>query len=395
MSIFLQPDRQYNANGVMVKEYLITNHNPNRITMPSKRTKPLLGITIHNTGAIKASSGTTMAEQYTRATINGNMNSVRVHFYVDDKEAWQNLPLDWQGWHAADGNGDGNTATIAIECIGDSKEAEDNAARLTAWLLKKYSMNTAHVYTHTYWLNVRDGRGLQLSKDDRCVLKHSYKTCPIYIIPHWIDFIKAVNKYVGGTQTENLPKDEPIQDKPAVIQYAVSPDRNVITVYKYSTHKDKRVSTHFQVKEFADFNGRRANELYSDNVKIHNKLIYLLEQLFAELCCKYIIVNSGYRTVEHEKAIGNADGHGYHTSGRAADITCYGQDGKPIDAETVCIALEKLGANGIAYINERSVHVDTRSRSVKWFGDESRGISLKSIGYEHFIDYFAQFKKGV
>lgn len=161
----LSPDTYIKVNGVMVKSYLLTEHNPNRIDMPSKRVKPLAGVTIHNTGAIKV-SGTTMAEQYTRATRNGNMNSVRVHYYVDDKEAWQNLPLDWQGWHAADGNGDGNTATIAIECIGQSAEAEDNTARLAAWLLKQNGMGVQQLYTHTYWLNVRDGRGAKLSKDE-------------------------------------------------------------------------------------------------------------------------------------------------------------------------------------------------------------------------------------
>lgn len=194
----LSPDTYIRVNGVMVKSYLLTEHNPNRIDMPSKRVKPLAGVTIHNTGAIKV-SGTTMAEQYTRATRNGNMNSVRVHYYVDDKEAWQNLPLDWQGWHAADGNGDGNTATIAIECIGQSAEAEDNTARLAAWLLKQNGMNVQQLYTHTYWLNVRDGRGAKLSKDERCVLSHPYKVCPIYIIPHWSDFVAKVKRYIGET----------------------------------------------------------------------------------------------------------------------------------------------------------------------------------------------------
>ena len=115
---FLRADKVTELNGVTVKEYLLTEHNPRRITMPSRRALPLMGVTIHNTDAIKV-NGTTMAEQYTRATYNGNMGTVRVHFYVDDTEAWQNLPLDWQGWHAADGSGNGNARTIAIECIGD------------------------------------------------------------------------------------------------------------------------------------------------------------------------------------------------------------------------------------------------------------------------------------
>lgn len=203
---FLQPDKVYNANGVTVKEYLLTVHNPVMIAMPSARTKPLLGVTIHNTDAIKV-SGTTMAEQYTRATVNGNMKSVRVHFYVDEAEAWQNLPLGWQGWHAADGNGNGNTATIAIECIGASAKAEDNAARLAAWLLDKYKFNTERLYTHTYWLNVRDGKTQGLSKDEACIRPHPYKVCPAYIIPHWAAFVKQVQAYQRAVADE--PADEP------------------------------------------------------------------------------------------------------------------------------------------------------------------------------------------
>lgn len=192
--MFLTPDRIYDANGVKVKEYLLTKHNPNRIQMPGIRNKPMLGVTIHNTDAIKV-SGTTMSEQYTRATVNGNMNTVRVHFYVDENEAWQNLPLDFQGWHAADGNGDGNTATIAIECIGNSPKAEDKAARLAAWLLDKYRLNTERLYTHTYWLNMRDNKGGGLVKDELCILPHPYKTCPVYIIPHWKAFVAKVKGY--------------------------------------------------------------------------------------------------------------------------------------------------------------------------------------------------------
>lgn len=191
---FLQADRVYKANGVTVKEYLLTTHNPNDIDMPWKRVKPLLGITIHNTDAIKV-NGTTMAEQYTRATVNGNMNTVRVHFYVDDTEAWQGLPLDWLGWHSTDGSGDGNRATIAIEVIGDSAKAEENAARLTAWLLDKYGLDTSAVFTHTYWLNVRDGKGAGLDKDARCTLSHPYKVCPIWIIPHWGVFLNSVESF--------------------------------------------------------------------------------------------------------------------------------------------------------------------------------------------------------
>lgn len=185
---FLIPDNTISMGGVLVNYYPLTEHNPKRIAMPGKMTKSIIGVTIHNTDAIKAASGTTMAEQYTRATVNGNMNSVRVHYYVDSVCAWQNLPLTQQGWHAADGNGNGNTRTIAIECImsgkgtAEDKAAEDNAARIAADLLKTYGLGVDCLFTHTHWLNVRDGR--KGTVDQLNVMRHPYKMCPLYILPH-------------------------------------------------------------------------------------------------------------------------------------------------------------------------------------------------------------------
>lgn len=181
---YLVPDKVSTFNGVPVKEYLLTKHNPNRIDMPIGKITDLVGITVHNTQSISVGSGTTMAEQYSRATANGNMGDVRVHFYIDDKEAWQNLPLDLQGWHAA--NSTGNAKTISIECIMDApsgarnEKAEDNCARLVAYLLDKYKMTTANVYSHSHWYNG--------------------KTCPLYILPHWNSFLKLVEKYMDNSK---------------------------------------------------------------------------------------------------------------------------------------------------------------------------------------------------
>lgn len=187
----LSPTKVYNWNGLKVNEYLLTTNNPNKISMPTIALVQPIGITVHNTPAIKVASNTTMAEQYTRATVNGNMNTVRVHFYVDDYCAWQNLPLTLSGWHAADGKGMGNTKTIAIEIIGNTKKAEENGAKLVAYLLNKYNWNVdENVYTHTHWLNVKDGKTGTI--DELNIMKNSYKMCPSYILPHWNDFKNLV-----------------------------------------------------------------------------------------------------------------------------------------------------------------------------------------------------------
>lgn len=187
----LKPTKIYNWNGLKVNEFLLTVNNPNKIDMPTVAMPKPIGVTVHNTGAISVSSSTTMAEQYTRATLNGNMNTVRVHFYVDDTCAWQNLPLTLSSWHAADGSGDGNRKTISVEIIGNSKKAEENAAKLVAYLLDKYDWNVEeNLYTHTHWLNVKDGK--KGTTAELNVMKNSYKMCPIYILPHWDDFKKLV-----------------------------------------------------------------------------------------------------------------------------------------------------------------------------------------------------------
>ncbi len=191
---FLKPDRVNVCNGVTVKDYFLTVHNPRKILLPNRRTKRLLGVTIHNTEEITPAKGTTMSEQYSRATLNGNMSDVVVHYYVDDTEAWHILPDEWCGWHSSDGLGNSNTATIAIEIIGESKKAEENGARLTAYLLDKYGLGVDNLYTHSYWINVMMGK--TGAKDYLCTLKNSRQNYPIYIIPHWGEFVKAVAGFV-------------------------------------------------------------------------------------------------------------------------------------------------------------------------------------------------------
>ena len=200
----LTPDKTTTLGGVNVKEYLLTGHNPNHIDMPSvSMAGKIIGVTVHNTDWITVARGTTPAEQYTRATVNGNMKDVRVHYYVDNTCAWQNLPRNLSGWHAADGSGNSNRRTIAIECIMSSayndrdKKSEDNCARLAAALLKKYGLDINHLYTHTHWLNVRDGK--RGTVDQLNTMHNRYKMCPAYILPHWAAFKAKVQAYLNGT----------------------------------------------------------------------------------------------------------------------------------------------------------------------------------------------------
>ena len=207
----LRPDATTTLNGVKINEYLLTKHNPNHIDMPSvSMAGKIIGVTVHNTDWITVASGTAPAEQYTRATVNNNMKDVRVHYYVDNVCAWQNLPHSLSGWHAADGSGNGNRRTIAIECIMSSaynvtdKKSEDNCARLAAALLKKYNLDINHLFTHTHWLNVRDGKSGTV--DYLNTARNPYKMCPLYILPHWSAFKSKVQSYMkSGTSVSKNP----------------------------------------------------------------------------------------------------------------------------------------------------------------------------------------------
>lgn len=175
----LTPDSKNIINGLTVYTYNLVEHNPNKIDMPKGKRKKTVAITIHNTEWINVASNTTPAEQYVRATQNGAMRSTRVNYYVDDVCAWQCMPDDYVNWSCADGTvnpNSGNNTSLAIEVIGKSKEAEANVIKLAAFLLKKYNLTVENgLRTHTYWLNVKDGK--RGSIDSLNVLHNPYKNC--------------------------------------------------------------------------------------------------------------------------------------------------------------------------------------------------------------------------
>ena len=179
--MILTADRKHVLNGVTVNEFLITDHNDNNVPIGYNMKGNRIGITVHNTPRL-GEVAKTQAEQYARATYNNNMNGVIVHFYVDEVEAWQLLPLDVSGFHAADGDGAGNRRTIAVECIMDGsgseadKKSEENCAKLVAGLLKMFDFGIKDLYTHNHW--------------------YPQKYCPAYILPHWNEFRKKVEGYI-------------------------------------------------------------------------------------------------------------------------------------------------------------------------------------------------------
>lgn len=250
----LTPNATYKINGVTVHEKIIPDgtrwQDANKAKRAGfaagdlyKKQQKLCGngkpksVTIHNTSDLANVNDD--GEQYTRATYNENMGSARVHFYVDDQCAWQNLKAgtgkcsaDKTGsaevsWHAGDGSlaDGGNMTSISMEIIMGDKtashdvKAKDNGARLAAWLLYKHGLGINNLVTHTYWVNHSAGKKFA-DVDEQCTnLISGQKWCPLYIfgnttvkstaLANWKAFKALVKKYLdeleGNTKEQSKP----------------------------------------------------------------------------------------------------------------------------------------------------------------------------------------------
>ena len=168
-----------------------------------------------------------------------------------------------------------------------------------------------------------------------------------------------------------------------------------MAVKTYSLRNDgnKQLSAHFKVREFRCKDG-------TDKILIEDELVSkALEPLRAALCKKYnqevsINIVSGYRTKSHNKAVGGSS-TSKHLTGKAADIECKIGD-KIIPAYEICCIAQDLDLDGIAYINNNRVHIDTRGS--QWWVDETKNNKKITDFYAYFgVSYpepTATVKKG-
>lgn len=245
----LTPNATYKMHGVTVNEKIIPDGTVWKDSAKAKKagfsagslykkqkklsngTGKVQTVTAHNTNDLDGVYDD--GEQYTRATYNENMGSSRVHFYVDDVCAWQNLkagtgmcPADPVGsaevsWHSGDGSvsDGGNNTSLSIEIIMNDTadhdaKARDNGARVAAWLLWKHGLTVANLVTHTYWVNKSAGNKFDDVDEQCCNLVKNRKWCPAYIfassneataLKNWKAFKSLVKKYLdelNGTKAE-------------------------------------------------------------------------------------------------------------------------------------------------------------------------------------------------
>jgi uncharacterized protein YcbK (DUF882 family) len=112
-----------------------------------------------------------------------------------------------------------------------------------------------------------------------------------------------------------------------------------------------KVSKNFKLYEFQCKDG-------SNLVKVDSELVNKLQQL-RETINKPIIINSAYRTIQHNKNVGGSP-TSQHLLGKAADIRVNGMS--PKELAKYC---EQIGFGGIGIYNT-FVHVDTRTKKARW-----------------------------
>ena len=134
-----------------------------------------------------------------------------------------------------------------------------------------------------------------------------------------------------------------------------------MAIREYSMTRDStwQLSPSFRVREFACKG--------SDVVLIDDELVVLL-QCIREHFGKPVHITSGYRTAEHNAAVGGSKSS-QHLLGRAADIQVAG-----VSVEDVAAYAESLlpGWGGVGRYPVKAgrakgwVHVDTRAKKSRW-----------------------------
>lgn len=158
----------------------------------------------------------------------------------------------------------------------------------------------------------------------------------------------------------------------------------MIREYSYKKDKDKVLSKHFKVGEFASIDNRN-NSLTTDKILIDDNLVIMLEKLYDYLDNLYgiknILITSGYRSADFETSLPGGVANGQHPKGTAVDIIVNKKSGGSVDSKLVCCAAETVGFNGIGY-GGNYTHIDVRSS--KSYFDETNG----KTGISSFYSYF-------
>ena len=138
-------------------------------------------------------------------------------------------------------------------------------------------------------------------------------------------------------------------------EVSVFVDGTVICAYSKEKDGETKVSENFKVKEFASTDG-------TDPIFIAPKLVEVLQKIRTHFK-KAVTINSAFRTVARNKAVGGAK-YSQHLYGTAADIVVSGVSPKQV-AEYAEKLMPNTGGIGI-YSN--FTHIDVRRTKSRWNG---------------------------
>ena len=141
----------------------------------------------------------------------------------------------------------------------------------------------------------------------------------------------------------------------------------MIRTYSVKRDGDGKVSKHFRVREFASKDG-------ADKVLIDDDLVSLLENIREAAGGKAVTINSGYRSPEHNAAVGGVS-NSQHVKGTAADIVV--EDTDPLTVGQ--IAEHFLNKKGGIGVYQTFTPVDTRTTRSRW--DQRSGKQVVGSGW--------------
>ncbi|MGF2716834.1 N-acetylmuramoyl-L-alanine amidase, partial [Bacillus cereus] len=180
------PQKKGSIAGIPFTEWIVPAGNED--IRPQNPMKPKY-ITIHETANTTPGAN---AENHAKYLYNqatqGTFRTASWHYTVDDKEIYQHLPTNENGWHAGDGQGSGNMESIGIEIAvnqdGDYNKAVENAEKLVAYLMKQEGISGDNLRRHEQW---------------------SGKKCPDIMITkgNWNNFVSGAKGFAGqGVEVE-------------------------------------------------------------------------------------------------------------------------------------------------------------------------------------------------
>lgn len=113
---------------------------------------------------------------------------------------------------------------------------------------------------------------------------------------------------------------------------------------------------YFDAKEFASKDGKPSPYI----MNVQDSLVHLLNKIRGEFGMP-IIVNSGYRSPEHNEVVGGV-ANSYHVQGLAADIRPKYIEDLP-ELQALC---DKMNPHGGVGFYDTFCHVDTRGSRARW-----------------------------